>query len=145
MTPSPVVHWVLHLPATREVAGSSPAVAHLTAKSHDAAHQIKVWVLCTQYRVKSSKLQLPVPKGGLTPLHGYFPLSNPQDEIDRSRLAETLKKKTGEHGNVEMSEGYGGYKCRKVRGLTRSLVVHHVSRALYCLGHRRQRPAGFSQ
>ena len=26
-------HWVLHLPATREVAGSSPAVAHLTAKS----------------------------------------------------------------------------------------------------------------
>ena len=30
---SPVVHWVLHLPATREVAGSSPAVAHLTAKS----------------------------------------------------------------------------------------------------------------
>ena len=30
---SPVVHWVLHLPATREAAGSSPAVAHLTAKS----------------------------------------------------------------------------------------------------------------
>ena len=22
---------------------------------------------------------LPVAKGGLTPLHGYFPLSNPQD------------------------------------------------------------------
>ena len=32
-------------------------------------------------RVKSSELQLPVPKGGLTPLHGYFPLSNPQDEM----------------------------------------------------------------
>ena len=44
-------------------------------------------------RGKSSELQLPVPKGGLTPRHGYFPLSSPQDENDSSRLAEVKKKK----------------------------------------------------
>ena len=42
---------------------------------------------------KSSELQLPVPKGGLTPRHGYFPLSSPQDKNDSSRLAEIKKKK----------------------------------------------------
>ena len=44
-------------------------------------------------RVERAVLQ--IPRGELTPLHGYFPLSNPQDErstwilFNNSRVAET--------------------------------------------------------